>query len=68
MWIWADEAYRFTDFSNITSSWRHYDFILDIWVQNWDQSVKFSKYDEFQLKMLSIGWDLDSAMWPKKNE
>ena len=19
MWIWADEAYRFTDFSNITS-------------------------------------------------
>ena len=23
VWIWDDEAYRFTDFSNITSSWRH---------------------------------------------
>ena len=33
MWIWADEGYRFTYFSNITSSWRHTDFVLDIWVQ-----------------------------------
>ena len=62
-WIWADEAYRFTDFLNITSSWRHNDFILDIWVQIWDQSIKFSTYAEFQLIMLSIGWDI--AMWLK---
>ena len=33
MWIWVDEAYHFTDFSNITSSWRHNYFILNIWVQ-----------------------------------
>ena len=49
MWISADDAYRFIDFSNITSSWRHNDFILDIWVQIWDQSIKFSTYAEFQL-------------------
>ena len=47
MWIWADKAYRFTDFSNITSPWRHNDFILDTWVQIWDQSIKFSTYAEF---------------------
>ena len=40
--------------------------MLDKWVQIWDQSIKFSMYAEFQLKMLSIGWDI--AMWPKKNE
>ena len=50
MRIWDDEAYRFTNFSNITLSWRHNDFILDIWVQIWDHGVKFSKYNEFQLK------------------
>ena len=50
MWIWAGEAYRLTDFVNITSSWRHNDFILDIWVQIWDQNVKFSMYAEFRLK------------------
>ena len=38
--IWADEAYRFTGFSNITSSWHHNNFMLDIWVQIWDQSIK----------------------------
>ena len=47
MWIWADEAYRFSDFSTITSSWRHNDFILGIWVQIWDQSIKSSIYAEF---------------------
>ena len=66
MWIWADKAYRFTDFSNITSSWRHNDFILDIWVQIWDQSIKFSKYAEFQLIVLNMGWDI--TMSPKKNK
>ena len=30
MWIWADEAYSFIDFWNITSLWRHNDFLLDI--------------------------------------
>ena len=54
MWIWADEIYRFSDFSTITSSWRYSDFILDIWVQIWDQSIKSSIYAEFQLIMLSI--------------
>ena len=49
-----------------TSSWHHNDFILDLWVQIWDQTVKFSTYAKFQLIMLSIGWD--TAMWQKKNE
>ena len=51
MWIWADEAYHLTDFSNIMSYWRHNDFTFDIWFQIWDQSIKFSIYAEFQLKM-----------------
>ena len=42
MWIWANEAYRFADFSNITSSWRHNNFTLDIWVQIWDQGMERS--------------------------
>ena len=63
MWIWADEAYRFTDFSNIMSSWRHNDFILDVWAQIWDQNIKFM-YAEFQLIMLSMSWDV--AIWRKK--
>ena len=28
MWIWVNEACRFTDFSNITSLWRRNDIIL----------------------------------------
>ena len=52
MWIWANEAYCFTDFSNIMSSWRHNNFILDIWVQIWDQGIKRSLYAEFQLLIL----------------
>ena len=58
MWIWADNTYRFTDFFNITSKWRHNDFILEIWFKIWGQSIKFSMYAEFQLKMLSIGWNI----------
>ena len=42
MRICADEAYPFTNCSNITSSWRHNNFILDIWVQIGDKSIKFS--------------------------
>ena len=30
IWIWDDAVYRFIDFSNITSTWRHNDFILDM--------------------------------------
>ena len=30
MWILADKACRFTNFSNITSQWRYNDFILKI--------------------------------------
>ena len=66
MWIWADEAYPFTNCSNITSLWHHNDIILDIWVQIWDQSIKFSTYAEFELIILSIGWDI--AMWLKKSQ
>ena len=51
MWIWTDEAYCFADVLNITSSWRHKDFILDIWVQIWDQSIKLSLNGEFQLNL-----------------
>ena len=65
MRIWADEAYRFIDFSNITSYWRHNDFISDLWVQIWDQGIKLSLYAEFQLIILSTGWDI--AILPKKN-
>ena len=43
MWIWADEACRFTAFSNITSSWRHKGIILKK-IQIWDQSIKISFY------------------------
>ena len=63
MWIWANEAYCFADFSNII--WHHNNFILDIWVQIWDQGFERSLYAEFQLIILSIGRDV--AMWPKKN-
>ena len=45
----AVEAYRFTYFSSITSSWRHNDFISHIWVQIWAQSIKLSSYAKFQL-------------------
>ena len=47
MQIWANEAYRFTNFSKITSSWRHNVFILDVWVQIWDQRIELSLYADF---------------------
>ena len=53
-------------FSNITSSWRHNDFVLKIWVQIWYQNIELSLYAEFQVIMLSIVWDI--VMWSKKNE
>ena len=65
MWIWANEAYCVADFSSIISSWRHNNFILDIWVQIWDEGIERSLYAEFQLIILSIGWDI--AIWPKRN-
>ena len=47
MRIWANKAYRFTDFSNITSQWRHNDFILDIWVQIWYQGMNLVRMLDF---------------------
>ena len=66
MLIWADEARHFTDFSNITSLWRHNNILLKIWFKIWNQSITISLSGEFQLIILSIGWD--NTIWPKKNE
>ena len=66
MSILADEACHFTSFLNITSQWRHNDFILKIWFQIRNQSIKISLSGEFQLTILSISWD--NAIWPKNNE
>ena len=55
MWIELIKLIILLLCSNITSSWPHNDFKLDIWAQIWDQSIKFSMYTEFQLIMLSIG-------------
>ena len=47
MRIRAHEACRFTDLSNITSSWRHDDIILKVWFQTSDQNIKIGLYAEF---------------------
>ena len=47
MWIWADEACNVTDFSNITTSWRHNDIVFKIKFEIWDQSIQISLCAEF---------------------
>ena len=64
MLILADEACQFTDILNIMSLWRHNEILLTIYAQIWNQSIKISLSDEFQLIILSISWD--NAIWLKR--